>query len=136
MYSLKEIYQQAKSLRTAAKLSEGHTESAIWYGVKITLDHKDDVVKIYNVSNRGDYYEELSPLEYETFIFEGWKAGCYEMSINNYKAKVEKIELMLYPEGDRSPQVNRMIDTYLSNLEVLKETINRIQCQKNQLTQS
>jgi hypothetical protein len=136
MYSLEQIFQQAKELRTSAKMSYDGVDSVVWYGVKISHNVSKDQYTIYNVSNKGDYYEELSEEEYANFILNGWELACYDMSIANYERKVQKIKDLLYPESNRTPHVNRMIDNYLSNIDTLTETINKIKWKKNQRMQS
>jgi hypothetical protein len=136
MYSLEQIFQQAKELRTSAKISYDGVDSVVWYGVKISHHVSKDQYTIYNVANKGDYYEEISEEDYANFVLHGWELACYDISIANYEQKVQKIKDLLYPESSRTPHVNRMIDNYLSNIDTLTETINKIKWKKNQRMQS
>jgi len=64
----------------------------ISYGVKIVADTETLEVYIYNIAINGDFYEEITPEQYEIFLNKGWKYGAYSVSLSNYRRKLDVIQ--------------------------------------------
>jgi hypothetical protein len=95
-----------------------------WYldhGVKIERFEKDGRFEIHNVMLAGDKYEKVSDVEYAMFDSVGWLAGCYNVCINTYRKRLNKINYMisLKSEGDD------MLDDLMSRKAVVTKKLNR-----------
>jgi hypothetical protein len=92
MYSLEEIFQQAVEDKNCADLNYPNYTARISWGLKIVKDDKTKEINIFNTTKRGDYYEEISHLEYENFKENGWLKGIYLLSLSNFRRKLNLIE--------------------------------------------
>lgn len=92
MRSIDDIFNEALEDDYAGILDDQYVESRIVFGVKIARDRECGEIEIVNTSKGGDYYEEISLKEYETFYEKGWRNGVYVVSLSNYRRKLDAIE--------------------------------------------
>lgn len=106
--------------------------TSYWYldhGVKIERFEEDGHFEIHNVMLAGDHYEKVSDAEYSVFRKDGWLPGCYQVCINTYNRRLDKINYLisLKKEGDeqlddlmvRKAVATKKLDRYLELMENL-----------------
>ncbi len=98
MYSLKEVFEQAKTDTSCLKMSGLGYESVLARGLKIVKDDKTGYVEILNTMVNGSYYAKLNPHQLNIFLEEGWKCGMYNISLSNYRSKLDSIEYKIKDE--------------------------------------
>ena len=92
LYSLTEIFEQASKDSTASEYHGNGYKAYISYGVKIVEDRRTGEHYIYNIGRRGDFPDEINVEEYGIFLTNGWKYGVYNISLSNYRTKLDLIK--------------------------------------------
>ena len=90
-YSLQEIYDSASKDVYSVRLDGIDYEAFLLYGIKIISHHKSGKIQIVNTLRNGEYYQEITDLEYLEFSTSGWRLGVYEVAIKNYNRKLDLI---------------------------------------------
>jgi hypothetical protein len=96
MYQLEEVFDEAVLDPYVAILDTNSVEARIIFGIKIVKVRQGNQVFILNTSKGGNYYEEITPKEYENFTEKGWRYGVYVVSLSNYRAKLESIDSKIH----------------------------------------
>ena len=106
MYSLADIWYEAKQDNYACKLDSDGYSARTLFGVKIVFDNTTGKVSLYNTTRGGDYYKELDEMETGFFLKGGWRYGVYNVALQNCIFKLGKIELSMRTEvnGKRNPK--------------------------------
>jgi len=76
------------------------------YGIKSVRDNKTGYIEILNTTVSGNYYVEIAESDYEIFLTHGWRYGVYELSLLNYKVKLDWIERKIKKEVNKQGRVN------------------------------
>ena len=95
MYSLLDVYQQAKEDSFSKTIV---TESAVRYmayGWRVVRERKSERVYIMNMTMGGEFYQEASEEDYATFLELGWKEAVYVLYLCNCRSKLDKLELRI-----------------------------------------
>jgi len=114
MYTLQEIWEQAKKDTFASNLDGAGYQARIVYGCRIVRDDATGEIQIYNTGKGGDYYKRIEDIN--IFLEKGWRQGCYEVSLDNYRDRLDRIEKMIRNEvnGKRNP---KQIQSYKTQRE-------------------
>jgi len=104
MYTLQEIWEQAKKDTYASNLDSEGYQARIVYGCRIVSDDATGDIEIYNTGKGGDYYKKVEDIN--IFLEKGWRKGCYEISLDNYRDRLDRIEKLIKAEvnGKRNPK--------------------------------
>lgn len=109
-YNLAGVWASALADTKSANLDTRHHQARLRSGVKIIKDKYNGEIRLYNAL--GDYYVELSWSHYHLFITEGWVRGCYRVSLDNYRSKLDRIEVNIRREsnskGNRSKKIKSL----------------------------
>jgi|TARA_B100001059_G_C17772907_1_gene549503 hypothetical protein len=115
MYTLADIFDQAMGDPASVKMSDKNKKSALSNGSKI--NKLDDCIEILDVTGVG-YYKEFTDDQYRVMLENGWRDGCYMMSIERCKAKLELIENSIRDEVN-----SRRNDKHIQHLKSRRENI-------------
>ena len=91
-YTLKEIFNQAKSDEFSAVLDGEEFEARLLSGIRIEQNKTSLDTIIHNTTLGGDFYKEITTEEYEIFYQKGWRSGVFVLCLSNYRRKLEMIE--------------------------------------------
>jgi len=115
MYSIEDIYSQALQDDTLY-MERNNNVSMINIGIKI--QKFPSKTEILNCSKNGDYFQELTTDEYNTFFTYGWVIGCLKMAVNNCVRKLDMIQKNMQEEVN-----TRKNDKYIKNLKTKREFV-------------
>ena len=106
VYTLIDVWNQAKEDCFTANLDGEGYEARILYGCKISKDNDTNMVQLQNTSRGGEWYLQLDPDEIEIFLKMGWRIGIYMLSLSNYRLKLDRIEMLIKMEvnGRKNPK--------------------------------
>lgn len=116
MYNIQEIWSQAEKDTFASNLDGVGYQARIVYGCRIVREDVTGEVQIYNTGKGGDYYKRIEGESLKVFLDNGWRHGCYRVSLSNYRDKLDMIERMIRNEmnGKRNP---KQIQSYKTSRE-------------------
>jgi hypothetical protein len=92
MRSLEDIFKEALNDSYSAILDTPYVEARLVFGVKIVRDKESGLIEILNTTRGGDYYKEITQKEYQEFYVNGWRYGVYDVSLSNYRRKLDMID--------------------------------------------
>ena len=92
MRSLEDIFKEALNDSYSAILNTPYVEARLVFGVKIVRDKESGLIEILNTTRGGDYYKEITQKEYQEFYVNGWRYGVYDVSLSNYRRKLDMID--------------------------------------------
>lgn len=115
MYSLKDIYRQAKEDRLCFNPSDYERQGFVKNGVM--LNKFGDTIEILNTT-RGDYYKEITSDQYEYFHAHGWSKGSLMVAIDNCSRKLKLIDKKIQTEMN-----SRKNDKYIRGLKSARQRI-------------
>tara|TARA_R110002012_G_scaffold42523_2_gene115720 strand:+ start:11764 stop:12183 length:420 start_codon:yes stop_codon:yes gene_type:complete len=106
MYTLEDIMQQAIEDEYSTKVDTTKIISRLLHGCKISQDIETKKIEILNTAKGGEWYSKLTTAELDFFFEEGWKIGVYELSLSNYRTKLNRVEHLIKVEmnGRRNPK--------------------------------
>ena len=96
--NLKEIFAQAQKDNYSVKINGNGYESVILYNTKLVRDNKTQDVIALNCYNDSHYYSNMKVEDLAVSISEGWKPGCYRISLKKHINKLKVIEVKLQKE--------------------------------------
>jgi len=133
MYSLEDIMNQALEDKYAMVLDSDEYSSRMVYGCKISRDNESGNIEILNTARGGDWYLPLTDQELQHFLEKGWRIGVYELSLSNYRTKLDKIEAFIKKEmnGRRNP---KQIQSLKSSREKVMNSYSKIKNKLNQIS--
>ena len=111
-YYLDEIYQQAMEDHGTISLNGNGYESLLFMGIRI-VKQKEEKYTIEDMQKGGNYYQEVSPQEYELFKTDGWRKAIFKIALEKYQKKVDKINESIQSEVN-SKRNQRSLDLYRS----------------------
>lgn len=109
-YYLDEIYQQAMQDHGTISLNGNGYDSLLFMGIRI-VKQKEEKYTIEDMQKGGNYYEEVSPQEYELFKTDGWRKSIFKIALKKYKSKVDKINESIQNNAN-SKKTQRSLDLY------------------------
>lgn len=89
--TLEDIFEQAINDDYALLSKDDRSSSKHLYDVKIMNWKANNSIEILN-TGFGDWYEKITPMQFNFFLENGWRAGVYELTLSNYRSKLETIE--------------------------------------------
>lgn len=98
--------------------------TSYWYldhGVKIERFESDGRFEIHNVMLAGDHYEKVSDVEYAIFETEGWLPGCYQVCVNTFQRRLDKVNYLISTKRDG----DEMLDDLMVRKAVLTKKLHR-----------
>lgn len=97
------IWNDAKWFHKSTRLDTPQYKSMIFKGIKV--ENRDGDIRVLNTKLNGDFYQEITDEEYDTFYSIGFEQGCYEMCLSNYKRSLNVIIRSIRDEiGNRNNQ--------------------------------
>ena len=105
-YSMNDVMHQALSDEYSVVLDGNGYEARLLYGCKISRDNETMKVTIQNTTRAGDWYSPVSDDDIYIFLQKGWRIGVYELSLSNYRLKLDKVEESIKREvnGRKNPK--------------------------------
>lgn len=126
MYTLEDIYDQAMSSNSAAKLKGVNYTSLFHSGVKMTRYEEGDEKYIFeNIGAGGNYYVTLKQSEIDVFLNEGWNKGCYNIALKNFSKQLKSLNRLI-ERASTEDKNQKMLDAYKERIEKVTTKINRI----------
>ena len=124
---------QAMTDEYSANLSGNKYDARLLYGCKIHRDHETKKVEILNTSLGGEWYSNITEPQLNIFLEKGWRIGVYELSLSNYRLKLDKIELSIKKEmnGKRNP---KQIQSLKQARENVLKRYSKIKMKYNQIS--
>jgi hypothetical protein len=133
-YSLEDIFQQSVIDPYASPLNGRGYKSMNVYGIKSVKDNETGDVEIFNTTRSGNYYVEISESDYEVFLTHGWRYGVYELSLSNYRSKLDWIEHKIKKEVNKQGRVNdRQVQSLKQERQSVLEKYSEITNKLNKL---
>jgi len=120
MYSLQDIFKQAEKDYHSKILSGKGFVSFLCYGFKVVKEEESDEVKIIDMTNGGDFYNEVTSDVYYTFQSLGWKKAIYILYMNNCRLKLSRLEIRI-----KNALVNNESVKHIRKLKASREQILR-----------
>jgi hypothetical protein len=121
MYTLQDIINQALDDRYALQSSGIGYKARVLYGCKIIQDDKTGEVDILNTTLTGDWYLPITDSQKDIFLEKGWRIGVYELSLSNYRTKLDTIEERIKSEVNGHNRPKRIKSLKESREKVMSE---------------
>ena len=83
-------WEELKNDRQAVICEDFNTEWFIDMGVMITRFKKDGSFLIQNTMTNNEYFDEISPSQYDKFKMYGWEIGCLNLNIDVNNETIER----------------------------------------------
>ena len=117
-YSMQDIMNQAMQDEFSANLSGNKYNARLLYGCKIHQDVETKEIQILNTSLGGEWYAKVDNNQINIFLEKGWRIGVYELSLSNYRLKLDKIEWSVKKEmnGRRNPKQIQSLKSARENI--------------------
>ena len=135
MYSIIDIYEQALLHRPSKGAESDEQHFCMYKGIKIQMDKLTKLIKIFNTTKGGDYYQELTREVYKLFQDNGWLCGVLLVSLNNYKRKLNiintQIQLTLNKDTSSERHYKKLKESrsrYLTLYNRTTKQLNQLQC--------
>ena len=133
MFSIEDLWHQAKNIRSAIYMDNSQTNQAIIHqGVKI--DRLKD--KYYILRCHRQSYQEITDEEYNTFYNEGWVVGRLNVLMNDLEYKLDKLFIRTrnaYQDGNTRQvrHYKNQKENVLSKYSKLNKQLNQIKNEKH-----
>ena len=125
-YTLEDIFSQAEEDYKAINLDGESYQARILYGCKISLDEESETITIHNTALGGDYYRIITDEQKEYFKEKGWRLGVYNVCIETYHLKLQKIEDKIKDEMNtkQNPKQIKHLKTHRERIIKMYNKIN------------
>jgi hypothetical protein len=109
---------QAMEDEFSANLNGKTYTARLLYGCKISQDKETKGIEILNTSLGGEWYSKIGNEQLNIFLEKGWRIGVYELSLSNYRLKLDKIEVSVKKEmnGRRNPKQIQSLKSARENI--------------------
>ncbi len=114
MYNLHEVFSQALNDNGSVCMNMKGGTAIIKNGCKI--QQMGDCIQILDMGS--EYYKEFTDDQYRVMLENGWKDGCYLLTIENCKVKLDLIEQSIRQEVN-----SRKNDKHIRHLKSRRENI-------------
>lgn len=117
-YTMQDIMNQAMEDEFSANLNGKTYTARLLYGCKISQDKETKGIQILNTSLGGEWYSKIDNEQLNIFLEKGWRIGVYELSLSNYRLKLDKIEVSVKKEmnGRRNPKQIQSLKSARENI--------------------
>jgi hypothetical protein len=117
-YTMQDIMNQAMEDEFSANLNGKTYTARLLYGCKISQDKETKGIEILNTSLGGEWYSKIGNEQLNIFLEKGWRIGVYELSLSNYRLKLDKIEVSVKKEmnGRRNPKQIQSLKSARENI--------------------
>lgn len=98
--------------------------TSYWYidhGVKIERFEEDGRIEINNAMLAGDHYEKVSEVEYAVFENNGWLPGCYQVCINTFTKRLNKVNYLI----SNCKEGSTYLDDLMARKAILSQKLDR-----------
>lgn len=129
---LDEVFEQASKDFNSTSSHGDKYLAYVSYGIKIVSDERTNKVYIYNTAMNGDFYDEVTPEQYELFLNKGWKFGVYNVSLSNYRRKLDVIQSKIRDIVNTSRSEKQM-QKLREQRDTIMERYNQLAVKLNQL---
>ena len=139
MYTLEDIMQQAIDDEYSTNVDGKKIISRLLHGCKISQDLYTKKIEILNTAKGGEWYSKLTTAELNFFFEEGWTIGVYELSLSNYRTKLDKVEHLIKDEmnGRRNPKqiisLKASRESIMNRYAKIKKKYNQIKSKHNDI---
>ena len=101
---LNNIFNEAIADKSSVNLNGDDYEARMKLGVKIMKDKNTNEVVIFDHSKGGNYYVEMNSEDLQVILDHGWTNGILKITLEKYKAKLERIKNSIATElnGNKS----------------------------------
>lgn len=115
---MQDIMNQAMQDEFSANLNGNKYNARLLYGCKIHQDVETKEIQILNTSLGGEWYAKVDNNQINIFLEKGWRIGVYELSLSNYRLKLDKIEWSVKKEmnGRRNPKQIQSLKSARENI--------------------
>jgi hypothetical protein len=105
-YRMKDIFEQAIQDTYAVNLDSNDYQARMVFGCKIIRDNNTGETRLLNTAMGGHHYKKLDSAQLQYFFEGGWRYGCYKLALDNYKIKLERVEVSIKAEmnGKKNPK--------------------------------
>jgi hypothetical protein len=129
---LKNVFEQASKDFNSTEANGDGYKGYLSYGIKIVSDEKTNEIYIYNTAINGDFYDEVTPEQYELFLDRGWKCGVYTISLSNYRRKLDVIQSKMRDIVNNSRSEKQM-QKLREQRDMIMDRYNQLAVKLNQL---
>lgn len=98
MRDLNKVFREAMIHPYSVRIETPTTLSYVFAGVKIERDTETGEVVIYNTKRGGDFYREISKLEYRMMCMFGFNIGACNIAMMNAKRSLRKVQQQIKDE--------------------------------------
>jgi len=127
--TLEDIFKQAMNDDYALFSKDDRSLSKQLYDVKIVNWKADNSIEILN-TGFGDWYEKISTEHFYFFLEKGWRAGVYELTLSNYRSKLNTIEKQIKIEVNTKMNPKR-IKSLKTSREKIMSMYTKIKSKQN-----
>ena len=101
---LQQVFEESLNDSGSVNLNGDDYEARMKLGVKIMKDKNTNEVVIFDHSKGGNYYVEMNPKDLQVILDHGWTNGILKITLEKYKAKLERIKNSIATElnGNKS----------------------------------
>lgn len=130
MFSLLEVFNQAKDDHHSKLLKRKGIRSFMCHGFRIDKEIESEKIKIIDMTKGGDFYKEVSQHEYHTFQTLGWKKAIYVLYLSNCRTKLSKLEDRIKDAIVNNESV-KLIRKLKASREHILQNFNRVKIKLN-----
>ncbi len=127
--TLEDIFEQAMNDDYALFSKDGNSSSKQLYDVKIINCKANNSIEILN-TGLGDWYEKISTEHFYFFLENGWRDGVYELTLSNYRSKLNTIEKQIKIEVNTKMNPKR-IKSLKTSREKIMSMYTKIKSKQN-----
>ena len=101
---LQQVFEESLNDSGSVNLNGDDYEARMKLGVKIMKDKNTNEVVIFDHSKGGNYYVEMNSEDLQVILDHGWTNGILKITLEKYKAKLERIKNSIATElnGNKS----------------------------------
>lgn len=116
MRDLNKLFREAELHPTSARIVTPTSVAYIFAGIKIEKDNETGEIIIYNTRKGGDFYKELSKVEYRMMFMVGFGVGACNIAMVNAKRSLDRVQAFI--QGELTGRNNKKRYDYLKQCRV------------------
>lgn len=134
MFSLEEVWNQAKTTRSTIYMDNSKYEKAIIHkGIKINKEKGNFTI----VKSSSPYYDEIADDEYDVFLEKGWVVGRLNVLMNDCEVELDSLFIKIrncYQDNNRKSLLfyKTRKEKVLSKYSKLHKQLNQINGKVNE----
>lgn len=98
MRDLNKVFREAMIHPNSVRIETPTTLSYVFAGIKAERNNETGEVVIYNTKRGGDFYREISDIEYRMMMMFGFNIGACNIAIMNAKRSLRKVQEQIMEE--------------------------------------